>query len=201
MRKFILAILIIFISAFALNAQEHDGVSAVLPPIIRVASAPVNLRPFVFRQIHSMLLNDAHGHQLRPAKEVMRQLSNRGTGVLYSYTPEQYRDIAYRLNANSLYQAEIYEFQLQTALYREPQGNVTHTQYRLHINIALNRIDAKDGTPQRLGQLAKDYDSDNRTLFPPAKTPSPINLFRNCAITSAIHELIENIEKNTDISR
>ncbi len=195
MRKILLLILVLFISVMAGNAQTYSGISAVLPPVIWVPSVPLNLRPSVFRQIHSALLSDSHGHQLRYPKQVMSVLSNYGGSVMYDYSVEQYRNIAHQLGVNTLYQAEIFEFQLQTVTYRTKKNNGTYKKYRMHINMALNRIDASDGTPRQIGIINQDYISDDSELFPPSQAPFTINSFSDRALIEAVRLLINNVAK------
>lgn len=184
---------ILFILAFGLTGIAAGGqFVALLPPIIRVPSAPLYLRGYVYNQLYQLLLESPE-YRLCPQKSVTSRLRNSGfQSAWYSYTPEQYRDLAAQLQASCLFQLEISEFQPQIIQRRPDAGIAAPHQFRLHLAMTLYRIDATDGIPRRIsGGAPETYDSSDDACLPPQPGIMTMERFCRIAISQSLRQTIQ----------
>ena len=82
---------ILFILAFGLTGAAAGGqFVALLPPIIRVPSAPLYLRGYVYNQLYQLLLESPE-YRLCPQKSVTSRLRNSGFQSAFHTYAEKYQ--------------------------------------------------------------------------------------------------------------
>lgn len=152
-----------------------EALTAVLPPIVRVPSAPPYLKPCFNQELESGLLQ--LGYRICNQKSQKVLLSQHGFDRHFVLSASQYREIGELLHVPAIIQPTVTEFRI--AIPPDGQG------FRLYMKGYIQEVAAASG--KFIARIYFDAVIDSRQLETPA---SSISDFGEKALTTAVRSSV-----------